>query len=439
MKEPLAKIQESLENLKLYEFNGRVTEVTDSLVKAQASEVKVGDVCLLRNAGSNDTIPAEVVGFRGSTVFLAPVGDMDGVSTTTEVITTGLPLSVNVGEDLLGCVMDGLGNIISPEDTNKLSLPEKYAVTAPPPEALSRKLIEEPLTTGIRAIDGMLTIGQGQRIGLFAGAGVGKSTLLSMLVQKTDVDIIVVALIGERGKEVREFIETALTKETRKKSVIIVATSDRPSIERVKAAHTATAVAEYFRAQGKSVFLLMDSLTRFARALREVGIAMGEAPVSRGYPPSVFTELPKLVERAGQSDAGSITAIYTVLVEGDDMSDPISDELVSLLDGHIILSRDLASASHYPAIDILKSLSRVMTSIVDDEHVSSANKIRKLLSDYKEIEFLVKVGEYEKGTNSQADEALEKYDEINNFLKQTFSEEATLEDTIEALNGIANR
>jgi type III secretion protein N (ATPase) len=260
MKEPLAKIQDNLENLKLYEFNGRVIEVTDSLVKAQASQVKVGDVCLLRNAGSNDTIPAEVVGFRGSTVFLAPVGNMNGVSTTTEVITTGSPLSVNVGEDLLGCVLDGLGNIISPKDTNKLSLPEKYAVTAAPPEALSRKLIEERLTTGIRAIDGMLTIGQGQRIGLFAGAGVGKSTLLSMLVQKTDVDIIVVALIGERGKEVREFIESTLTKETRKKTVVIVATSDRPSIERVKAAHTATAVAEYFRAQGKRVFLLMDSL-----------------------------------------------------------------------------------------------------------------------------------------------------------------------------------
>ncbi len=439
MKDILQEIQEKVDQSSLYELNGRVVEVTQSLVKAEVHRVKIGEICLLRNAGSLDTTPAEVVGFVKNLVLLAPIGDVEGISITTEVIPTGAPLSVDVGDDLLGCILDGLGNVIDFSAAQKPLLSERYALTGSPPDPLSRDLIEEPISTGIRAIDGMLTIGEGQRVGVFSGAGVGKSTLLSMLVQRSNVDVIVVALIGERGKEVREFIDSALDEESRKKSVLVIATSDKTSIERIKAALTATTIAEYFRSQGKKVLLVMDSLTRYARALREVGIAMGESPVSRGYPPSVLTELPKLVERAGQSDKGSITAVYTVLVEGDDLSDPIADELMSLLDGHIVLSRELANASHYPAIDVLKSISRVMNSVVSQEHIQSANKIRKLLSDYKEIEFLVKVGEYQKGTNSEADEALDKYSTINNYLKQAAIEQLTFEDSVEALHDIANR
>ena len=438
MNNTLKGIQKKVNLSTLYEYNGRVTQVTESLIQAQVHQVKIGEICLLRNIGSQDTVPAEVVGFKGSTVFLAPIGNLQGISTTTEVIPTGETLSLNIGDDLQGCILDGLGHVINFISEQKPSLIQRYPLTSPPPDPLKRNPIIKPLTTGVRAIDGLLTIGEGQRVGIFAGAGVGKSTLLGMLVQKTDVDVVVVGLIGERGKEVREFIDFALDDETRKKTILIAATSDKTSIERVKAAHTATAVAEYFRAQGKKVLLVMDSLTRYARALREVGIAMGEAAVSRGYPTSVYTELPKLIERAGQSDCGSITAIYTILVEGDDLSDPIADELLSLLDGHIVLSRELANSSHFPAIDILKSLSRVMNSVVDKDHIQSANRLRKLLTDYKEIEFLVKVGEYQKGTDTEADEALDKYAPINDFLKQGFSDYLSYEDSLEALHELAN-
>lgn len=439
MKDTLQNIKSQIDQSSLYDLNGRVIEVTQTLIKAEVPQVKIGEICLLRNMGDTKTLPAEVVGFIESTVLLAPIGDLSGISAFTEVIRTKEPLSIDVGFDLLGCVLDGLGNVIDSGGKETLSFNERQPLTASPPDPLKRDLVETPLSTGIRAIDGMLTIGEGQRVGVFSGAGVGKSTLLSMFVRNTDVDIIVVALIGERGKEVRDFIDTSLDEESRKKAILVVATSDKSSIERIKAAQTATTVAEYFRAQGKKVLLMMDSLTRYARALREVGIARGESPVSRGYPPSVLTELPKLVERAGQSEAGSITAIYTVLVEGDDMSDPIADEVRSLLDGHIILSRDLANASHYPAIDVLKSVSRVMNSVVTPDHIQSANKVRGLLSEYKEIEFLVKVGEYQKGTNSEADEALDKHDVINQYLKQAFTEKSSYEESIEALHDIANR
>ena len=439
MKDTLKNIQNKINQSSLYELNGRVIEVTQTLIKAEVPQVKIGEICLLRNTGSTETLPAEVVGFIESTVLLAPIGDLSGISAFTEVIRTNEPLSMDVGFDLLGCVLDGLGKVIDSGGRKSLSFTGRLPLTASPPDPLTRDLVEQPLSTGIRAVDGMLTIGEGQRVGVFSGAGVGKSTLLSMFVRNTDVDIIVVALIGERGKEVRDFIDTSLDEESRKKAILVVATSDKSSIERIKAAQTATTVAEYFRSQGKKVLLMMDSLTRYARALREVGIARGESPVSRGYPPSVLTELPKLVERAGQSNTGSITAIYTVLVEGDDMSDPIADEVRSLLDGHIILSRDLANASHYPAIDVLKSVSRVMNSVVTPEHIQSANKIRGLLSEYKEIEFLVKVGEYQKGTNSEADEALDKHDAINHFLKQAFTEKPSFNEALEAMHDLANR
>ncbi len=428
-------LQEKADNCSLYQLNGRVIQVTEILLKAIVPQVKIGELCLLRNVGESKTTPAEVVGFDHDTVLLAPVGDLTGVSTLTEVIPTGTSLNVKVGEGLLGCILDGLGNVLAQNSkTDVLSLDEEYPICSPPPDPLKRKPIDTSLVTGIRAIDGVLTVGEGQRMGILSSAGVGKSVLLSMLTQKTDVDIIVVALIGERGKEVKEFIDSTLDESTRKKAIMVVATSDRPAIERVKAAHTATAIAEYYRDKGKKVLLLMDSLTRFARALREIGIATGEAPVNSGFPPSVYTELPKLVERAGQSEHGSITAFYSVLVEGDETSDTMADEIVSLLDGHMILSRELAGASHYPAIDILKSLSRVMATIASPEHIQSAAKVRKLLAKYKEIEFLVKVGEYQKGSDKEADEALDKNDTINQFLQQSTAEKPTFTETLESLN-----
>ncbi|MCK5896745.1 MAG: FliI/YscN family ATPase, partial [Cocleimonas sp.] len=310
---------------------------------------------------------------------------------------------------------------------------ESYPVIAPSPSPLERDIINEPMGLGVKAMDGLLTCGVGQRMGVFAGAGVGKSFFMSMLVQHAEVDVNVIALIGERGREVREFIEDALGEEGMKKTVLIVSTSDRPSIERLKAAYVATAVAEYYRDKGQNVLLMMDSLTRFARAQREIGLAAGEAPARRGFPPSVFAELPLLVERAGRSNKGSITAFYTVLVEGDDMSDPIADEIRSLLDGHIVLSRDLASKNHYPAIDILQSLSRVMPAIVHPQHKEAAAKIRSLMAKHKEIEFLVRVGEYQAGVDPEGDEALAKIDAINDFLTQKPDEVWYATDTIPQL------
>ena len=322
-----------------------------------------------------------------------------------------------VGDALRGCVLDGIGRIQENGQPTPV-LQECYPIYANPPEPLSRQRVSQPLSLGIRSLDGIITCGIGQRMGIFAGAGVGKSSLLGMLITHADVDIYVIALIGERGREVREFIEESLGHQGMKKSVLVVATSDRPAIERLKAAYVATAVAEYFRDQGKNVLLLMDSLTRFARAQREIGLAAGEAPARRGFPPSVFSELPKLVERAGNSAVGSITAFYTILVEGDDMSDPIADEVRSLLDGHIMLSRDLAAANHYPAIDVLASLSRIMPQLVPPEHRAAASRLRNLLAKYKEIEFLLRVGEYKHGSDPLADEAIRKMDMIQSFLRQ---------------------
>lgn len=430
------KLQQRADGCLLYQPNGRVIQVTDTLLRAKVSQVKIGELCLLRNAGESVFTPAEVIGFDNDTVLLAPVGDMVGVSSRTEVIPTNKSLSVGVGDNLLGCVLDGLGNILDNNEQEKFSLPLEYPVCASPPDPLKRKAINKPLITGIRAIDGLLTIGEGQRIGVLSGPGVGKSTLLSMLTQKTNVDIIVIALIGERGREVREFIDSTLNTETRKKSVMVVATSERPAIERIKAAHTATAISEYFRDQGKKVLLVMDSLTRFSRALREVGIAAGEASVNSGFPPSVYTELPKLVERTGRSDKGSITAIYTMLVEGDKATDPIADEVISLLDGHIILSKNLADISHFPAIDVLKSLSRVMGSIVEQDHIQTSGKMKQLLAKYMELEFLVKVGEYQKGVDAESDEALEKNSAINKFLQQNYEETYVFDETMKAMNNV---
>lgn len=425
------KLYHALEKCQPLVLHGRIVQVTGTVVRAIVPRVKLGELCLLHNIGEERQIPAEVIGFDQNIALLAPIGDMQGVSAHTQVITTGAVLEVGVGESLRGHVLNGIGEVQrNGSETGSPETEIKYPIYASPPDPLLRRRVDQPLSLGIRSLDALITCGIGQRIGIFAGAGVGKSSLLSMLVKHAEVDVYVVALIGERGREVREFIEESLGEQGMEKTILIVATSDRPAIERLKAAYVATAVAEYFRDQGNNVLLLMDSLTRFARAQREIGLAAGEAPARRGFPPSVFSELPKLVERAGNSDKGSITAFYTILVEGDDMSDPIADEARSLLDGHILLSRDLAAANHYPAVDILESLSRIMPQLVSDQHRAAASHFRTLLAKYKEIEFLLRVGEYKHGSDPLADEAIRKMDEIQRFLKQPPNEHSDFDSTV---------
>lgn len=427
----------ALKSCQTLQLHGRIVQVTGTVVRAIIPKVKLGELCILENTGGDNSIPAEVIGFEQDIALLAPIGDMQGVSIHTQVTATGETLRVGVGDDLQGCVLDGVGRIQSQGANEHIFIQEHYPLMNQAPDPLTRAMVQEPLSLGIRALDGLLTCGVGQRIGIFAGAGVGKSSLLSMLIKHADADVYVVALIGERGREVREFMEESLGAEGMAKTVLVVATSDRPPIERLKAAYVATAVAEYYRDQGKKVLLLMDSLTRFARAQREIGLAAGEAPARRGYPPSVFSELPKLVERAGCAAIGSITAFYTVLIEGDDMSDPIGDEVRSLLDGHIVLSRDLAASNHYPAVDTLDSLSRLMNKLVSPAHREAGAHIRSLLSKHKDIEFLVRVGEYQRGADPEADEALDKIELIRAFLKQRPDEHTNYEETVGWLINLA--
>lgn len=424
-------LETTLRENSLFRYKGRVDQVVGTIIKASVPEVKVGELCILQNPGENFTLRAEVVGFSKNTALLTPLGDLEGVSYHTEVIPTGHVLSVPVGPELLGRVLNGVGEVADggpPIVTKKY-----YPVFADPPAPMQRKLIEKPLTLGLRVLDGILTCGQGQRMGIFAAAGGGKSTLLSSIIKGTEADICILALIGERGREVREFIEKDLGPDGMARSVLVVSTSDRSSMERLKAAYTATAIAEYFRDQGQNVLLMMDSVTRFGRAQREIGLAAGEPPTRRGFPPSVFSTLPKLMERAGNSDKGSITALYTVLVEGDDMTEPIADETRSILDGHIILSRKLAAENHYPAIDVQASVSRVMNAIVTKEHKQAAARLRQILAKYREIELLVQLGEYKKGTDSEGDFALAHIDAVNAFLRQGLDEHSDFNGTLDAL------
>lgn len=430
-------LDNTLENSLTIEVKGRVTQVLGTIIKAVVPAVKIGELCILRNPWENWELQAEVVGFHKQEAILTPLGSLMGVSSSTEVIPTGKTHQVGVGKQLLGRVLNGLGKPLDENVKGPLIVDTYYPVYASPPDPLKRKIISKPLSLGLRVLDGMLTCGEGQRMGIFAAAGGGKSTLLASLVRGADVDVTVLALIGERGREVREFIEKDIGVEGMEKSIIVVSTSDRPSMERLKAAYVATAVAEYFRDQGKRVLLMMDSVTRFARAQREIGLAAGEPPTRRGFPPSVFSTLPILMERAGQSDKGSITALYTILVEGDDMTEPVADETRSILDGHIILSRKLASAYHYPAIDVLASVSRVMNAVVTKEHKKAAGKIRELMAKFQEIELLVQLGEYKKGSDKLADEALSKIDKINTFLKQGMHEKSPFEETLKQLDSIA--
>lgn len=430
-------LADSLDEMQLLEIRGRITQITGTIIRAMVPGAKIGELCLLRNPNETSALHAEVVGFSGKEALLTPMGDLYGLSSNTEVIPTGKMQMVPVGPGLLGRVLNGMGEALDIATHGSLSVEDYYPVYQDAPDPLTRRIIDKPMALGLRVLDGLLTCGEGQRLGVFAAAGGGKSTLLSMLVKGADVDITVLALIGERGREVREFIEHDLGVDGVAKSVIVVATSDRPSMERAKAAYVATAIAEYFRDQGKRVLLLMDSVTRFARAQREIGLAAGEPPTRRGFPPSVFAMLPRLMERVGQSDKGFITALYTVLVEGDDMTEPVADETRSILDGHIILSRKLAAANHYPAIDVLSSVSRVMNTIVEPEHKVAANRVRELMAKYEEVELLVKIGEYKKGSDALADQALAKIDAIRAFLRQGGQEKLTFAETVQALQRLS--
>lgn len=418
-------------------IRGRVVQVIGTIIKAVVPSVKVGELCILRNPGESFEMKGEVVGFVKDAALITPIGDMFGISSATEVIPTGRAHMVPVGNGLLGRVLDGLGRPLDEAELGPIESNKFYPVFADAPDPLKRRIISQPLELGVRALDGLLTCGEGQRMGIFAAAGGGKSTLMGMLVKGADVDVTVVALIGERGREVREFLEHELGPEGRRKSVIVCATSDKSSMERSKAAYVATAIAEYFRDQGKRVLFLMDSVTRFARAQREIGLAAGEPPTRRGYPPSVFATLPKLMERAGMNEHGSITALYTVLVEGDDMTEPIADETRSILDGHIVLSRKLGAANHYPAIDVLASASRVMNAVITPEHKAAAGRLRELMAKYQEVELLVKIGEYKRGGDATTDEAIDKHEAIRTFLRQRTDETSTLPEALKRMQELA--
>ncbi len=415
---------------------GRVVKMVGLTIEASGPSANLNDVCYITGEDSLHKIPAEVVGFRENRILLMPYDDMTGVGIGSFVENSGSAFKVPVGKELLGKTLDGLGN---PMDDSVLTRSEYYPAEAPPPDPLKRKIIDEVLPLGVKAVDGMLTVGKGQRIGIFAGSGVGKSTLLGMFARNTKADINVIALIGERGREVREFIERDLGEEGIKRSVLVVATSDKPALIRKKAAKTATAIAEYFRDQGKDVLLMMDSLTRFSMAQREIGLASGEPPVSRGYPPSVYSEMPKLLERAGNSEHGSITGLYTVLVDGDDFNEPITDTARSILDGHIMLSRKLGHKNHYPAIDVLQSISRCMSSIVTKEHKTASGKLKNVLATYQDAEDLINIGAYKNGSNPDIDYAIAKIKEVNAFLQQDVNTKLDFKDEIEILMEIFNQ
>lgn len=426
---PVHSLVEAIDRSSSRVVRGRVKRVVGTVIEATLNSARLGDLCRLHSQSGEFSLLGEVVGFDGDTVIVTPIGDMVGISPTTMVSPTAEADGVGVGEELFGRILDGIGRPIDEAINGPLRTERRWPLNSKVPDPMTRRMIEDPLPLGVRVLDGVLTCGEGQRIGIFAAAGGGKSTLLSMLVNGSSADVTVLALIGERGREVREFIERQLGPEGMKKSVVVVATSDRPAMEQVKAAYTATAIAEYFRAQGCRVILMMDSVTRFARAQRAVGLAAGEPPTRRGFPPSVFAQLPLLLERTGQSDKGAITAFYTVLVEGDDMNEPVADETRSLLDGHIVLSRELAAGGHYPAIDVLASASRVMDAIVDREHAAAARKAREILAKYKQVEVLLKVGEYRPGADAATDFAVERIETLNSFLRQNTDEFSEFSET----------
>ncbi|HEU4459566.1 MAG TPA: type III secretion system ATPase SctN [Methylibium sp.] len=434
--ERLASLMESeLATTKMLRRTGKVVEVIGTLMRVAGLDAQVGELCELLDESGEVLESAEVVGFAGGRSLLSPFGSILGVRPGTQVAGSGKILAVPVGDRLLGRVIDSLGRPI--DGHGAILTGESRPVFALPPSPMERAMIGPPLPTGVKAIDGLITLAEGQRMGIFAPAGVGKSTLMGMLARGTQCDISVIALIGERGREVREFVEDIMGEEGMARSVVVCATSDRSSIERAKAAHTATTVAEYFRDRGLKVLLMMDSLTRFARAQREIGLAAGEPPARRGFPPSVFAEIPRLLERAGMGIRGSITALYTVLAEDESSGDPISEEVRGILDGHMVLSRKIAARNQYPAIDVLGSLSRVMSQVVAREHREAAGKLRKLMARHDELELLIQLGEYKQGGDPLADEAVAKIAAIKDLLSQPTDHSWVFDDTVELLMHIA--
>lgn len=423
-----------LDELEMTTVHGRITEVIGMLIKAVIPQVKMGEVVMIKRDG--DPLMAEVVGFTREEVFLSPLGEMYGIGPSSEVIPLRMQLHIQVGPGLLGRVLNGLGKPLDVDSKGPLILNESYPVIGPPPDPLKRRLIKEPLSVGVRCIDGVLTCGKGQRMGIFAGAGVGKSTLLGMIARNARADVNVISLIGERGREVREFLENDLGTEGMERSVVIVSTSDQAAQLRINAAYVGTAIAEYFREQGKSVILMMDSITRFARALREIGLAAGEPPARAGFTPSVFATLPRLLERSGNSDKGFMTAFYTILVAGEDINEPVSDETRSILDGHIILSSELARQNQYPAVDVLASISRILSHIVDKEHLALIGKVREVLANYKKNELLIRIGEYKPGSDKGADFAIKYIEKVQRFLRQLVEEKSSFEETLQQLKAL---
>jgi flagellum-specific ATP synthase len=421
-----------IENKNIYKYEGYVKKVVGLTIESRGPEINIGNLCEINTINKN--IMAEVVGFNESNLLLMPLGEMSGIGVGNPVYSNGEVIRISVSDDLIGRMVDGLGNPI--DGGSPIRSKHYYPLDQDSPAPLDRKEIDEVLPLGIKAIDGLLTIGKGQRVGIFAGSGVGKSTLIGMIARNTNADINVVALIGERGREVKDFVRKDLGEEGLNKSVIVAATSDQPALVRLKAAYTATAIAEYFRDQGKNVLLMMDSLTRFAMAQREIGLAIGEPPVSRGYTPSVFGVLPRLLERPGNTKKGSITGIYTVLVDGDDMNEPITDAARGILDGHIILSRKIANKGQFPAIDILGSVSRVMGDIVDDNHKKDSMKFRETLATYRESEDLINIGAYVKGSNPKIDYSVKCIDKILEFMKQEVDESFDFNQTLNELKRV---
>lgn len=434
----LAQWRSRLKGARLIKVIGRVTRVIGLTVEVQGINAPIGEVCEIMIPGEPDPVRAEIVGFRDGSSLLMPLGELRGIYQGCDVVPTGKSFNVEVGEQLLGRVLNGLGEPM--DDVGPLGIDcREYPVNNRPPNPLLRRRISEVMSTGVRAVDALLTCGLGQRIGIFSGSGVGKSTLLGMISRYSSADVNVIGLIGERGREVLDFIETDLGPEGLARSVVVVATSEQPALVRLKGAFVACAIAEYFRDQGKDVLLMMDSVTRFAMAQREVGLAIGEPPATKGYTPSVFAMLPRLLERPGMSHTGSITAFFTVLVDGDDFNEPISDAVRGILDGHIILSRSLAAANHFPAVDVLNSVSRLMPDITSEEHCSLAGKFRDLLASYRQAEDLINIGAYVAGSNPRVDEAIAAYPEIVNFLRQDLHQHTTYNDTLALLKSIADK
>lgn len=431
---PFADYENIIKSDDHYTKLGKVSQVIGLIIWVEGLEAFVGEVCEIIINSTKEVVVAEVVGFKNNSVLLMPLGELQGIGPGCLVKPTGHSLRINISDDILGNTLDGLGNPID----NKTLLKEgkSFDINRAPPNPFDRRRIENIMSTGIKAIDGTLTCGEGQRIGIFAGSGVGKSTLLGMIARYCEADVIVIGLVGERGREVTEFIQKDLGPEGYKKSVVVCATSDQPPLVRLKGAFVATAIAEYFRDQGKKVVLMMDSVTRFAMAQREIGLATGEPPTTKGYTPSVFATLPKLLERSGMSESGSITAFYTVLVEGDDMNEPIADAVRGILDGHIILSRKIAAENHFPAIDIQNSISRIMKDIIEDEHFRIAGNLKENLAVYENSRDLINVGAYKAGNNPILDKAVKLNRPINDFLKQDINESFKFDETLDIINSL---